>query len=237
MFYMKIDFIPASNEVENRVDRPKPAKAFIPEWYKNIKVNNNISLNEFGNPTNLSVKNCVPFLDIFMHGYIQSTWCDIYIDFDENENLLYRTSGASILPSIISHRSKQNPIDPLNFYEKIEMSWIAQWTPKTPKGWSILIVNPINHFELPFTTTSGIIDSDKFHHNFTGEIPFYIKRGFKGLIPKGTPMYQIIPIKRESWKSNFNKFNQNKQENLFAEFSKYFVNGYRKFWWQKKNFE
>ena len=29
----------------------------------------------------------------------------------------------------------------------------------------------------------------------------YLKTGFSGIIERGTPMLQIIPFKRESWKS------------------------------------
>ena len=34
-----------------------------------------------------------------------------------------------------------------------------------------------------------------------GNVPFFIKSNFEGVIPCGTPMFQIIPFKRENWKS------------------------------------
>jgi hypothetical protein len=51
---------------------------------------------------------------------------------------------------------------------------------------------------LPFTTLSGIHDTDGGLHE--GKIPFYIKSDFEGIIPAGTPIMQLIPIKRDSWK-------------------------------------
>jgi hypothetical protein len=50
---------------------------------------------------------------------------------------------------------------------------------------------------LPFTISAAIVDSDQF--NAPGNIPFFLKEGFEGIIPEGTPFAQIIPIKRASW--------------------------------------
>ena len=33
-----------------------------------------------------------------------------------------------------------------------------------------------------------------------GALPFFLKAGFTGIIPKGTPIAQLIPFKREDWK-------------------------------------
>jgi len=37
--------------------------------------------------------------------------------------------------------------------------------------------------------------------NSHGNLPFYIKDGFEGIIHKGTPIAQIIPFRQENWKS------------------------------------
>ena len=34
-----------------------------------------------------------------------------------------------------------------------------------------------------------------------GQIPFFIKKGFEGIIPKGTPFAQLIPFRKETWVS------------------------------------
>jgi hypothetical protein len=52
---------------------------------------------------------------------------------------------------------------------------------------------------LPFLTTSGIIDNDKVH--FPGSMPFFVREGFTGVIPAGTPFVQMLPFKREDWES------------------------------------
>jgi len=54
----------------------------------------------------------------------------------------------------------------------------------------------MNRLDLPFTVMSGIVDSDRFFHTPLGQVPFYVHRGFTGVIPAGTPMYQMTPIRR-----------------------------------------
>ena len=61
----------------------------------------------------------------------------------------------------------------------------------------MLLSHPFNRFDLPFTTLSGIIDADGILAR--GNIPFFIKEGFEGIVKQGTPIFQIIPFKRENW--------------------------------------
>ena len=83
---------------------------------------------------------------------------------------------------------------------------------------------------------SGIIDFDKSIHAQIGNIPFYIKRGFTGNIPAGTPMFQIIPIKREDWQSENQEYSNLFWEKRIGE-RKGFADFYKKQVWQKKSFE
>ena len=59
--------------------------------------------------------------------------------------------------------------------------------------------------------------------------PFFIKEGFTGLIPYGTPIVQIIPFKRDDWKSKFS-FSTVKQADLFQFAKKKIVNRYKTFY-------
>jgi hypothetical protein len=83
---------------------------------------------------------------------------------------------------------------------------------------------------------SGIVDFDKYNHSKIGNLPFYLKKNFTGIIPKGTPMYQIIPIKRNDWvgnKEKFNKIESDKKDKFRTSVSS---NRYKKLFWQKKGF-
>ena len=47
----------------------------------------------------------------------------------------------------------------------------------------------------------GVIDTDTL--NTGSNAPFVLRKNFAGLIPKGTPMFQIFPFKRESWVAEY----------------------------------
>jgi len=232
---MKIEFIPSNIQVEKMLEIPKPSKNYVPQWYKNVKTTTKVGFNEHGEMNQTNVKNCVPFLDSLTHGYIQSTWCDIYINNKDGKIDFFLSTGND-LPNIMMRRSMATEIKADEYYENDEFVWFVHWIPKVPKGWSILVVPPLNHFDLPFTTTSGIIDSDEFFHMPSGNMPFYLKKGFSGLIPAGTPMYQIIPIKREDWSSEKINFDELTQRKRNANVLSYFLNAYRNHFWKKKTF-
>jgi hypothetical protein len=96
-------------------------------------------------------------------------------------------------------------------------------------------MHPLNQPDLPFYSMSGIVDTDKFHMG--GAFPFFIKKGFTGVIPAGTPMYQIIPFQRKEWKSSAEEFDDKVWRKRHFATTKYFTSGYRKHFWQKKSYE
>jgi hypothetical protein len=231
----KITFIPANKQAELLIPPPKPAKLSIPDWFKNVPAINekNLIVNENGIP-NINVKNCIPFFDIFTSGYIQETWVDIYIDIDNNGDIVYNQSSHNA-PNIMSERDKSHmPIK--NYYYDFEFIWFQGWMPKVPNGYSCLFLNPINRTDLPFYTTSAVVDSDSMNYSSGGNIPFYIKKGFKGLIPAGTPMYQIIPFKRDSWSMTTEKYNDEKALLGSNRLRKNFLGSYKKRLWSKKEY-
>lgn len=232
-----VKFIPKTEEIYISVVQPKPAKLYMPEWYKNVpKFENNVmKINTLENGSvmsNATIKSCVPFLDSFLTGYIQETWCDILIE-ENNGYVSYKYSGS---PEIISIRNKlgaEGIIDQ-SFYQ-LEFIWHQPWIPKLPSGYSMIYTHPFNRMDLPFVSATGIIDNDVFYHERQGNHPFYVKKGFSGIIPAGTPMFQMIPLKRDDWKSEVENFDP-QYKYLVNKLSKYFYGGYKRQFWQKKNY-
>jgi hypothetical protein len=236
----KISFIPSSYEVELLIPPPKPAKIYLPDWYKSIKPINkkNPKIEGHLNRPEINLKMCVPFLDSLTSGYIQEIHTDIVINVEQiNENEISVKTFYSDGPEAISWRPKPTLTKITDEYFPIEFTWFANWIPVAPKGYSILFTNPLNRLDLPFTSFSGIIDSDVFYHHPAGAYPFLLKKEFNNiLIPAGTPIYQIIPIKRENWSSNIKKFDKDlsiKNKNLIR---KHFYDGYKKYFWKKKSY-
>jgi hypothetical protein len=230
---MQIEFNPTSLEVENLVQPPKPAKNSIPDWYKKIPTfNKKLEFDDLEpSAANVNLKHCMPFLDALNFGYIQETWVEIHIK-KVNNTIEYRYATT---PEIINHRDLSH-FSISNKYVPIELVWKNVWMPKTPKGYSVLITHPLNRYDLPFITTSGVIDSDNFNTSVDGNIPFYIEEGFEGIIPVGTPMYQIIPFKRTDWNSRKNKLDIKNNEKTHFEIRKRFTGSYKNFMWERKRF-
>ena len=229
----KIVFRPTSKEVELLADKPQPAKNYFPDWLKKVPLytNNEMTIDLDGY-ANLTAKACMPFIDTFTSGYIQETWCDIYIDVEENFE--YRYSGG---PQIMEHRPPDRHFLPkVSGYSQQEFTWKQPWIPQLPDGYSMLYVQPFNRYDLPFLNLSAIIDNDKFFMENNTNHPFFIKEGFKGIIPKGTPYMQMIPIKRDSWKSEFREFDERLSLSV-RKIRQFFIGGYKKLYWQKKTFE
>ena len=231
---MKIEFI-SSEDNGHFIDRPEPAKNFIPGWYAKSPryLKNGKPVIENGGVTNNSIKACMPFYDAMISGYVQKTWCDVYIEVnDEDYSFEYQYSRS---PVIISHRDNPSILDD-SFYP-IEFTWKTYWMPRVPSGWSVMFTHPVNRIDLPFYSLSGIMDSDDFYHAFPGNYPFYLKKGFSGLIPAGTPMYQIIPIKREHWNSEEKIITERDREKLNSKIRSYFFSPYKRFFHKKKVFK
>jgi hypothetical protein len=170
-------------------------KSVTPEWYKNIlPADSNIK----SLPAALNIKSCVPFLDTLISGYIMPLPMDIAVKIDENGYPLITWSGKDF-PIINTRDGSEAPGLPTpQGYHTMHFIWSTMSAFKLPKGYSALITHPLNRYDLPFITLSGIVDADSIMHQ--GNIPFYIKDGFEGLIKAGTPMFQIIPFKRDEWK-------------------------------------
>lgn len=176
--------------------KPITAKSLIPQWYKDAEATWNDSKGE----SNPGLKSCIPVLDALVSGYFLLTSVNIYIKKDEKNNILIEYDDENINNiQVIQERPSElgatipRPAGHLQNH----LVWTSNWSWKTPRGYSILITHPLNGWHLPFTTMSAIVDSDKFHG--PGNVPFFLKENFEGIIPKGTPYAQVIPIKRKKW--------------------------------------
>lgn len=145
-----------------------------------------------------SQKDIHAYPEIANIGYVLKTPCDI---------LFYQENGKTKVKLDPPYRDfveerGETPGFPVPFgYNKNSFSWILNWGPELPKGYSAIYMNPMNKFDLPFLNTSGIIDNDSV--STPGKLPFFIKDGYTGTIKSGTPYLQIIPFKREDWESEY----------------------------------
>jgi hypothetical protein len=234
----EIKFNPVDKLSEHTVPSPKSAIEYLPEWYKKAtpffskKPEFDMAI---GKP-NATFKHCMPFLDSFSMGYIQETWCDIWIEKKDDETLFYYAAG----PTLMSERAPRvgDTFPKVDGFLKSHYTWHPPWFPELPIGYSCLITHPINHTNLPFQTFTGVVDADGFTQSESGSnLPFLLKEGFSGMIKKGTPMYQIIPFKRESWQSVPMEYNEEHQLSVTQSVKQYMWGGYKNLFWKKKEFK
>ena len=198
---LTIKFTPGFTGHDGRLTSPVPAVKNVPEWYRSLAkfdksnddrtlgINNNIGVDG----AMVATKMCMPFFDALTGGYHYVLEDDVYIDLDEEGKPIISWAGDVMM--IDKRPTIELPV-PDNCHP-IHYGWRMNWYYETPPGYSVLITHPMNRYDLPFYTMSGIVESDIWGLPvFTA---FFLKRNFIGVIPKGTPLFQIIPFKRESW--------------------------------------
>jgi hypothetical protein len=231
-------FIPKDKNTEIMVPHPKPSKNYLPQWFKDMPP----ALSDLdNNKMDETAKKCIPFLDSLTSGYTQELACDLEIKnhgFDEETQqdiITYNWSGPfKPMSTRMEETRSRNSLPNFDGYYSNEQHWNSFWEPKTPKGYSTLYYHPANRFDLPFMTMNAIIDTDNW--SLTGPVPFLIKKGFQGIIPAGTPIYQMIFIKREKWNSFKKEYNEEEQKSLEYGVRRFFKDGYKKLHWEKKDY-
>jgi len=214
--------------------KPVPASSVLPEWYKKTDsyIGNKKIVSDKYN-TVQTIKKCIPVFDILTAGYIITTYCDLWIKRGPSGNIMYLTSSDQ---EIEQHDVSQAPYHP-NVNGHPFPKWINPWAIKTPKGYSCLIIPPVHNLNPFFTILEGFVDTDNYNAGIN--FPFVLNDiNFEGLIPAGTPMAQIIPIKRDSWKIKYGKEkNLLEHKNNMLQLASQFFDRYKTMFWVKKEFK
>lgn len=225
----QIKFAIQGNEL---IEIPEPSKKHIPEWYKESERFIGGKLKISNGAGNHGMKMCMPFLDAMTSGYTALLWTDIVVEQTElGPRLQWRS-----LSDPLEKRPRLNKTLPTPAgHDEDHYVWKSLFNIQVPKGYSILISHPFNRFDLPFTTLSGVVDADMTMAR--GNLPFFLKSGFEGIIPVGTPIYQILPYKREDWQSL--KDPSITEIAVFNEFDtmRRAFGWYKNFKWHRKSYE
>jgi hypothetical protein len=227
-------------------EHPRPAKNFIPKWYKNMapyqKNNENptgTKINVESLESNATAKKCTPMLDGITSGYIVPLWCDIQIKQIKNieTNKYYQRITWRIKPDVFELHGPSSREIPAPFgYNQEVFKFITYFRIETPKGYSIMVHTPSGHYNLPFYAIPAVIDSDRsvIDNNF----PCWIQSDFEGIVEKGTPIAQITPFKRLNWKSNMSLISEQEHEiKRQIGFDSNILNNYVRNIWSKKEYK
>lgn len=241
----KIKFYPVNSEVAELIESPTPASKYnIPDWFRRIPKYNNGASKFFYNQgsTNLTVKSCLPVVDAFTSGYTINLHCDIQVTQHNGQTVFQWAHNQYGIPEPVRSRPKvDNPElnncgwHNLDGYEDLNFNWMPSWSIKTPNGYSSIFTHPINRVDLPFYTLGGVVDTDGWGD--AGSHPFLLKKGWEGIIEKGTPIIQVIPFKRENWLSDVDNTMTKEYDKQIGRRDSYLKDYYKKFIWSNKSYK
>ena len=179
------------------------------------------------------MKKCIPMQDAMDSGYMVQTFADVLLEQTENSfNITWRTD----VDVFENHTIATTLMDAPFGYHNLVVKYNFAMTVHTPKGYSLLVVPPMLHYNLPFQAIPAIIDTDDYSVNFA--LPVFVSKNHKGIIPKDTPLAQLIPVKRTNFSSFYNYHNLDKyvieQE---INHNKLIKNNYAQNYNKKKNYE
>ncbi len=181
----KIKFVSTIEGLESIEEcLPRPAKYFIPEWFKNI------SPKEIG-----TVKDCPSFPDYFSQGYIIPMWADIKMNSDKEawswESTVKEANWDIHGPNqFLNHAKVKFNGSETQFVFKADSPWLII----TPPGWSVLQLPLFYHFNQEWSVLPGVIDTD-IHHEVNQQV-LYHGNGKDVIIKSGDPFVLYIPFKR-----------------------------------------
>jgi hypothetical protein len=185
-------------QMEHILPRPIPAVRGLPDWFKALPQN---CFSAVSNQELMTVKKCPPFIDAMTYGFLMPLAADVRIENGE-------FSWDSEIPVVGNLRNlTRSPIDyhdsvqvkgtPFFDSDRFIIKFNNFWTIELPPGYSLFVTHPVNRPDLPFTTITGLVDSDLYVDSLVHFPARWNNPAFSGVLTKGTPVAQCIAIKRE----------------------------------------
>jgi hypothetical protein len=205
---IKIEFISMVEGLEQIEEcRPKPAKYFIPEWFKNIPPSNNTT-----------VRHCPSFPDYFSQGFVIPMWMDSKLNYDKSTGV-WNSQASKVLANWTSHPDSQfldfkTPSflgSEANFVFKAECPWRII----TPPGWSVFQMPLFYNFNKEWSILPGIVDTDIYHE--VNQQVLYHGTGEDIIINRGDPFVLYIPFKRDKHDLNVRYRTEKDRKNFLKQ--------------------
>jgi hypothetical protein len=178
-----------------------------------------------------TIKRCMPVFDAITAGYIITSPTDIYVNLKDGIQY-FQWPSMKLINFHSVEQAAEHPMVKPHAYPK----WMNPWAIKTPKGYSTLFIQPM-HRESVFTILPGIVDTDIY--SAPVNFPMVINDpNFEGLIPKGTPIAQVIPFKREIWQMDIGSEKEIKEHTkIVHKLNSKFFDKYKSMFWSRKEYK
>jgi hypothetical protein len=224
---MKIKFL-CEASLMGAIPNPVPALKAAPDYYKKIKP-------QIGDhPNDSTVKRCIPFMDAMSAGFIIPLWTDVFVRASGGDITIDFPRGWHPNYQLGSHSLDQIPKHPLvgEKYGNIALKWVNPWVIETEPGVSCLFTGPLNHLDPRFKVFDGVVDTDTYHIQV--HFPF-LWRGGDGdfFIPRGTPLIQVIPFRREEVSMTIGNIDEEKDLIIKMKLASKMKDRYKTDFWSK----
>lgn len=189
----EIEFL-CDPKLEGQIPPPDKAIRFAPEWFKRLPREMGMK-DAYGLP-GMTVKACLPVTDVLSLGFIIPLPFDIQLMVPEDRVSIQMGWAADVpFQPVEQHHPGQIGAPEPPFQATMPLKFINPWRIKVPDGYSVLFSQPFSRPDLPFTCFSGLVDCDRF--DTTINFPF-VWSGPVGttILPAGTPIAQLVPIRR-----------------------------------------
>jgi len=177
---------------------PIPALQCLPEWFKSMPTTIKDDSVNFGVGSGSieTAKQCPAFVEMFKTAYVMRLWTDIRITI--NEDTSYYVESADKRFEFTNHGHRQfTEFMPDDKKYSMILKAVSPWRVRTPKGYSVMQLPMLYHYDSRFESLSGAFHSD-IHHDNSQQLGFFGYGTFE--IERGTPLSMLVPFKREKIK-------------------------------------
>jgi hypothetical protein len=172
--------------VFDQIPHPYPASRHVPDWLKQMPTDY-----ESGG----TLKRCPPFLAAMTAGYIIPLPADLGLEISATGEL----KAYCQHPIVSTHFPAQYKGAP--FEDRPVIKFHNPWIIVTPPEYVCMIVAPVNRFETPLMALTGIVETGAYYKEVHLPVVCTLEPGQRFAAPRGMPMLQVIPIRRETWTS------------------------------------
>ena len=191
-------------ELEAVLPRPIPAVRGLPDWFKALPQH---CFSTVANKELMTVKKCPPFIDAMTYGFLMPLTADLKVEngeFSWDSKIPVAENLRNLTRSPIDyHDNVQVKGTPLFDEDRFIIKFNNFWTIQLPPGYSLFVTHPVNRRDLPFTTITGLVDSDLYVDSLVHFPARWNDLTFSGVLPKGTPVAQCIAVRRQNIVEDF----------------------------------
>lgn len=205
-----IEFVSLVDGLELIEDvRPKPMGKFIPEWWKQVP-----TMPRFNDYQ--TVKSCPSFTDWFSQGYVIPMWADTLLKYNKESNSWLAETSSKFVWEIHGDHQFVDFQKPSMYGVNGDFIFkaICPWKIITPKGYSVMQLPLLFHFNKEYSIIPGIIDTD-IYHQANQQVVCHTD-GKEIFIPKGEPFVHYVPFKRQKYSFDVRSKNDNDRK-IFAK--------------------